>query len=383
MTLDDAIALAMRANRTLIAARLKTPAAEAGIAVAREIPNPELTFEETKETPRDALTLAQPIELGGKRRRRIAVAEAETRTASAETDAVAAEVRSQVRRAYAQLAAAQRRSAEAEGLAALAARTTEAARDRFTSGAAPRFEVLQTELASMQADNDKMGARAELSAARMELNALLSREPEAPLEAADDLEAGDVPPVETAVAWALAGSAELRAANRRLEAALARVDLARAGQYPDPALSGSITKRGEPEFHTGWRTSLTVTLPLFTHHHGAVVVEERTVDQLRGELEAAEAGVRARILAAASRAGALREQALHYRDEMLPRAAQIEAMAEDAYRSGQTNLVSMIQTIRLSRDVRSRGVQTGLDYQLALDELEQALGTPLPRRSTP
>jgi len=373
----------MRANPTLIAARLKTPVARAGIVVAREIPNPELTFEESKETPHDALTLAQPIEVAGKRRRRVAVAEAETALAEADSDAVAAEVRSRVRRAYAQLAAAQRRAAETGSLATLAARTTEAARDRFESGAAPRLDVLQAELASMQADNDAMGARAELTAARAELNAQLAREPDTPLEAADELEEGEVPVLETAVAWAIAGSAELRAANRRIEAALARVDLARAGQYPDPTVSGSITHRGEPEFHTGWRASLVMILPLFTHHQGAVAIEERTVEQLRAEREAAEASVRARISAATSRAAALREQALRYRDAMLPRAAEVEAMAEDAYRSGQTNLVSMTQTIQSSRDVRLRGVQAGLDYQLALDDLEQALGAPLPRRSTP
>src|SRR5262245_48491134 len=60
MTLDEAIALAMRANRDLMAARLRAGIAQAGIQTAREIPNPDLTFEETKEAPREALTLAQP-----------------------------------------------------------------------------------------------------------------------------------------------------------------------------------------------------------------------------------------------------------------------------------------------------------------------------------
>lgn len=383
MTLDEAIALAMRSNREVIAARLKSGIAQAGIQTAREIPNPDLTFEETKETPRDALTLAQPFETAGKRRKRIAVAEAETHTADAEADQVRADVRSRVRRAYAQLAAAQSRAEESEALASLAERTAGAARDRFESGAAPRLEALQAELASSQATNDSLTARAELSAARAELNTLLARDPDHALTASDSLDAGEVPPLETVVGLSLAGNAGIAAIDRRIEEALARSDLARANRYPDPVVSGSVTWRGEPEFHTGWRASLDVTLPLFTTHRGAVLAQDRAVAQLHAEREAAEAAVRGRVLAAAARAGALREQVVRYRDRMLPAAGEVERMAEDSYRSGQTSLVAMTQAIQSSRDVRLRGVQAGLDYQLALDDLEQAAGVPLPRGSAP
>lgn len=383
LTLDEAIALAMKANRVLIAARLRSGIAQAGIQTARETPNPELTFEESKETPRDALTLAQPIETAGKRRKRIAVAEAETRTAEAEADIVGAEIRSRVRRTYAQLAAAQRRAAESEALASLAERTAGAARDRFESGAAPQLEALQAELAASQAENDSLAARAELSGVRAELNTLLARDPESALAASEGLDAGEVAPSETVVALSLAGNALIGAIDRRIEEALARGDLARANRYPDPVVSGGVTWRGEPEFHTGWRASLDVTLPLFTTHRGAVLAQDRTVAHLRAEREAAEAAVRGRVLAAAARAGALREQVVRYRDRMLPAAGEVERMAEDSYRSGQTSLVAMIQAIQSSREVRLKGVQAGLEFQLALDDLEQAAGVPLPRGSAP
>src|SRR5262249_56343345 len=83
LTLDEALALA-GANPTITAARLRRAVDQAGIDVARERPNPDARYERSKETPRDALGLAQLIELGGKRGRRIDLAEAVLRTGEAD-----------------------------------------------------------------------------------------------------------------------------------------------------------------------------------------------------------------------------------------------------------------------------------------------------------
>jgi outer membrane protein TolC len=63
---------------------------------------------------------------------------------------------------------------------------------------------------------------------------------------------------------------------------------------------------------------------------------------------------------------------------MIPRVAEVEGMAEDSYRSGQTGLVAMLQALQTARDLRLRAVDAGLDYQNALADLERAVGGPLP-----
>jgi outer membrane protein TolC len=52
-------------------------------------------------------------------------------------------------------------------------------------------------------------------------------------------------------------------------------------------------------------------------------------------------------------------------------------MADESYRAGQTGLPAYLQTVQAARDVRQRALQAGLDYQLALADLERAMGTPL------
>src|SRR4030095_14990045 len=88
------------ANATIAAARLRGPINLANLAVARDRLNPEAAVELEKETPKEAYGVAIPLELGGKRARRIEGAEATIRAGDAELAATIAQVRNDVRRAY-------------------------------------------------------------------------------------------------------------------------------------------------------------------------------------------------------------------------------------------------------------------------------------------
>jgi cobalt-zinc-cadmium efflux system outer membrane protein len=88
--------------------------------------------------------------------------------------------------------------------------------------------------------------------------------------------------------------------------------------------------------------------------------------------------VRGEVYSAAANAEVQRQAYLRYRDEILPRAAEVERMAEDSYRSGQTGLVALLQSLQSVHDLRLQAVQAGTDYQNALADLERAIGAPLP-----
>lgn len=378
LSLAQAFALALAANPALAAARLARPIATANVAVANERPNPDLLLERLRDTPREAATLSLPIETAGKRGRRIDVARADVDTSEAEIARTTAATRNQVRRAFYSLLGAQRRVTEEEASLALARRAAEVARARFESGAAPRLDQLQTELAVAQTSNDAESAAGLLAAARGQLNALLARPPQAPLTAAGELTTGAVPGADEAVAGALAHSTELRVLDRRIAAQRARVELARAQRVPNPVVQGALTHDAPPDFVWGWRTGLTVTLPIFTSHLPEVQVEEATLAQLAAQRDATAVQVTGAVTAAAAQAAAAQRQALRFRDEILPRAFEVQSLAEESYRAGQSNLVALLLVLQSTRDLRLRAVQAGLDYQVALAELEQALGAPLP-----
>ena len=53
-------------------------------------------------------------------------------------------------------------------------------------------------------------------------------------------------------------------------------------------------------------------------------------------------------------------------------------MAQDSYSSGQSGLVTLLQALQFTRDVRRHNLEAGAEYQRALADLERAIGAPLP-----
>ena len=374
LTLQSALASAEEHNRTLVAARLGRAVDLAGVDVARQRPNPEVSYEAARDTPHQVASLALPLELGGKLARRVDVANATLAHTTADRVVQALDIRRQVRMAYFELVAAASRVQVTSELRGFAERTRNAARDRFESGAAPRLEALQADLALAQADNEQEAAQGRLGAARAALNTLIGRAPDAPANPADTFDAGIVP---ADLAAAIAAHPDVVSLDRAIDEAVARERLAVAMRKPDPTVSAGVLIDAQPDFTYGWRFGVAVALPVFTSHKADVRVETARVAQLRAEREARVAALTGDVAAAAARAQAARRAYLRYRDEIMPQLATIESMAEDSYRSGQTGIAAFLQALQSARQVRLTATDVGLEYQGALADLERALGGPI------
>ena len=374
LTLEEALALA-RANPAIAAARLRRAVDEAGLATAGEIPNPEARYEHTNELPRDALSVAQTIELGGKRGRRIALAQAVLGTGAAELAQTEAETTAEVYIAFYGLAGAQRRLEMAHELEDLARRARDTARARHEVGDVARLDVLESELLFEQAENEATALEGERAGARAELNALIGREVTAPTVAAEPCSAS-VPDPADATMIALQSNTALAVLDRQVAEAEARAALARAQRVPDPTIEGTVTHGAEPEFTWGYRAAVAVIVPVFTRHAAAVRAEEATLALTRAQREAMAQRIRGAVASAAFRAAAARGQYLRYRNEILPRSREVEAMAQESYRAGQTNLVALLQSLQAARELRQRSLQAAGDFEAALGALRQAMTAP-------
>src|SRR6185436_825965 len=178
---------------------------------------------------------------------------------------------------------------------------------------------------------------------------------------------------------ARSASTELALIDRRIAEQQARIALAKSSQTPDLTPEGSVTHGfgTDSEFQTGWKLAFAVTLPIFTTHKAGVALEEATLAQLQAERHAADTRIGAAVAAAIAVADAQRQEFIRYRDEILPQAAQVENMADDAYRLGQTGITAYLQALQATRDVRLRYLQSEADLHAALADLEQAMGAPL------
>jgi cobalt-zinc-cadmium efflux system outer membrane protein len=265
----------------------------------------------------------------------------------------------------------------AQELEAIQQRARDAAQDRFQTGAAPRLEALQASLALSQAQNEVASARGDLNAARADLNALLAYPLDASPTLADPLEAGQLPTPEAANQQVAVGNAELQVLEKRIEEERARVALAKALRHPDPSVTASLTYDSPGEFTFGWRAGAGIALPIFTTGKPEIAVAEATLTRTVADRDARVSQITGAVSAALARATAARQSVDRYQNEILPASLQVEQMAEESYRAGQTGLPAYLQTLQAAREVRRASLQAGLDYQLALADLERAMGTPL------
>jgi outer membrane protein, heavy metal efflux system len=378
LTLQAATERAFAANPMIAAARLGRAVSLAGRAVAAERLNPEATAEIAKETPKQAYAVAVPLELGGKRSKRIAVSDATIRASEAELAATMAQVRTDVRRAYFELLVADARLTVLRELRDLSQRARDTAQTRFENGDVPRLEVLQAELALNAAQNEATSAEGVVAAATATFNALLGLPLDLSQQLSTAIDAGGPTVTNAVLELARRESTELAVFDRRLEEQRARLTLAHALRVPDLIPTATLTHDAEPEFTWGWRGGIAITLPLFTTHKAAVAVEEATLAQITAQRQATQLRIEGAVSAAAVTAEAHRLAYVRYRDVILPQAQEVEQLAQDAYSLGQTGIAALLQALQASRDVRLRSLDAVSQFQAALADLERAIGAPLP-----
>ena len=378
LTLQAALDRALAANPTIAAARLTSAIHLAGRALAGERPNPEATVEFEKETPKQAYGFALPLELGGKRAKRIAVSEATIHAGEAELTATIAQVRNEVRRAYYEVLVAEARLLVLRELRDLSQRVRDTAQARFDAGDAPRLEVLQASLVLAAAENETIAVQGVSVAARTRLNALIGQPLDTSQRLSTSLDAGGPVEVDAALNLARTASATLALLDRQIEQQRARLALAHALRTPDLVPTATLTHDAEPEFTYGWRAGLAITVPIFTTHSAGVAVEQTTLDQLMAQRQAAVQRMTGEVTAAAAAAEAHRQTYIRYRDLILPQAQQVEQLAQDSYQLGQTGIASLLQSLQASRDLRLRSLDAVSELQAAIADLEQAIGAPLP-----
>lgn len=174
LTLQSALDLADKQNLDLAAARRRRAVALAGIQIARQRPNPTLSFEALRDSPHQALLLEQPLELGSKRGRRIDVAKEEGVLTDVEIGALARQVRRNTREGYYRALLARAESERLARVLELAERLERIARDRFEAGDVAQLEVIQAGLEASRAQADRQVAEQREKVSISQINALMN-----------------------------------------------------------------------------------------------------------------------------------------------------------------------------------------------------------------
>lgn len=377
-TIDRALELAGVVSPGLEAASADVRAAEAGRQVAGLRPNPSITIEAENVAGSGAYrgtqsleattSLTLPIELGGKRSARVAVADARIDRATIQAALAQADLRLSVVRAYAEAASAEHRLVTARDQARIAGEALRGAQIRVRAGRASPIEVQRADVAQINADAALVREERAVEVARYTLSRIVGQPISGPLDADwfSQVPAtyGPLTPIDSA------GTLMMAAANADFAIANAGVRLARSQRVPDLTL-GAGARRLEQTNDTAAIFSLSIPIPLFNNGRAALgqaTAERQRADAQRRltalDVDQAIARAQADAANAATSAAAASGPALAAAEE----AARI---ARIGYREGKFGQLDLLDAERTLAATRAAAIDAQLSYHIAQAQLER------------
>jgi len=387
LTVAEATRIALEANPMLRAARASADAAAQRIGPVGALPDPQLQIGLMNRmasdfgNTMDPMTMNQvqlmqmlpwPGKLGGaKRAARHAAA-----AARADAEAQARMLTAQVRMSYYETAYADRALDVMSRTRELLRNFLDVSTTMYAVGSAVQQDVLraQVEVARMDEEITRMGQERVAMASR--LNALLGRSALSPIPALElpEPDTGELPAVDSLVAWAMVQRPALIAGQERVQAAQASLSAARRALFPDFTLGIQYQQR--PQFPTMVSLMVGINVPLWAGARQLPMRREMAAmrDMASAELINQQNETVAQIVE--TRARAVQDQHLIrlYRGSILPQARAAVQASLSSYRVGRVTFMTLVDNQMTVNRYETETYRLLADYHQAVGELDALLG---------
>ena len=383
LSLNDAVNVAARENPTVRAKEFERQAVSANEITAGLRPNPTANFlaeqfggaSDASQT-QYTLSIGQPLELGGKRQRRVESARAATRVSGYELEDVRRQVTFQVKKSFGDSLVARETLALADENLKTLDDLERIQRFRAERGDISELELLRIQVQRFAFERDAADARQALRAAKIALRATAGPERIAEdFDVVGDLTWRDIAPTQAALyRRALANRPDLRAAEAARERARADVKLARANAWWDVTPQIEYQRIG-PDNTIGFGVSLPIRI--FDRNQGEIARSRAEVNRVDSTREAVAIQALSEVDTALTALRTEQEKLTALRDSYLPRARQVRDTVEYAYRRGAVSLLDFLDAQRTYRDTAAEYVRSLGNYWTSVYQLEAAVDGPL------
>lgn len=386
LTLEQAIAAAGGAAPSADAAIASIEAARANRTVAGLRPNPVAQGQVENvigtgpysglRSAETTVGFAVPVELGGKRGARVAVATALLSRAELEAATVAADIRLQVTGLYVEAMAAERRMETARDQLRIANDALRAADIRVRAGRASPLEQQRADVGRVNAEAAAERTARLSAAARTNLSRRLGRPIEGPLDVSllDRVPAATYGP---RADFSAQGTLAMAAADANLAVADAGIELARANRIPDLNI-GPAVRRLEATNDTAAVLAVSIPIPLF--NNGKAAVAQASAERTRAEAQrrVTALDVEQAITDAAAETANAETSARAASGPALAAAQEAARIARIGYREGKFGQLDLLDAERTLADTRVAAIDALANYHKARARLER-LTAPAPQ----
>ncbi len=378
LTLAQALDMANRQNLDLVAARAQRAVSAAGVKIAGERPNPTGNFTALRDDPHEGWWFDVPFELGSKRKRRIELARAQGVLTNDDVAALERLIRQSVRDAFFGLALARGVTAQKNDAVKLAQRLHDIAQQRYDAGDVPQLEVFQADLVVSQAQADYQVAQQDEKVALSALNALLDEPPVTNWILLTPLETLPAEPsLSDLLARAANSNSQLQRIAQQEQIEQSQRALYQADRIPNLTVQLGMDYNSPHNFRYGPRSQVSMEVPIFMRYQGEIAQSNASLLALEDQAAATRRAVDGRIESAYFQLDSREEQARLYGKSLVPAAAKLESLAEESYRAGKANILSVLNAQQNVQQVQQKYLQSLYAVHQAFAQLEATVGVPL------
>lgn len=386
VTLQEALGVSLANSPELALYPAEIRAREGRALQAGLFPNPDIQTEledfagsgpqRAFKSAQTTVSLAQLVELGGKRTKRLRLAILDRDLAHWDYEVARLNVFTRTTKAFVTTLAAQERLAIADEFLELAANSIRAVEAQVHVGAVSPVESLRAQVAQGRAKVERLDAARELATARVALASSWGSTAPAFERAVGDLEIVAEPPPLDVLLDRITHNPDLARWTTELDQRQAAVHLEQAGRIPDVTVG--LGGRHYSETNTGALVlQFLVPLPVFNRNQGAIMEAEQRRVKAEAERRAVEVATRSEISERYEDLHAAYEQARRLRGTTIPQARAAFDGAMDAYRKGLFRYIEALDAQRTLFELREQYVQSLLAYHSALADVERLSGTAL------
>jgi len=387
ITVSDAVSIFLQKNFQVIAARYDIDTAEAEKLTARLRPNPEVTvgfegvplnFSGNLLTEQQyTYSISQTFELGGKRGKRISVANANAEVARAEFETVLWQLTNDLKRKFYAVILAKSLLDLATQNETTFEEVVKHTSELVQAGEVSGLDLTRLEVEKLKFDTDLASAQRDYEVALRDLRVTLGGD----YRTMEIDPTGTLDPLTYDFTFAdlrdkaLAARPDLKAAKLTELAADESIRLQDAQRIPDLNLAGGITQ--VPSGGSNFTYGVGIALPVHDRNQGerakARIEKEKALNQQRLVTNQIISDVDKALVALEIQ----KRRVDLYRTGVIAKVNSIQDLTEYSLKAGESSILDLLDAIRTRRETLAGFYQTLFDYQSALLDLELATATPL------
>jgi len=394
LSVDEAVAEALVANPEIRASVRRLSLAQLKTTTARSLDDPMLMVRDW-DTP-----LRQPWDLNQaqlmfmlqrtfvsrqKLDMRSRLAGDDVEVASSELENMRQEVSVEVRKACADL----KRNADEMKLhnrqMSLLKEALAAVLAQYTTGRVPQADVLRAQMALTRLNEHLVELEEERDNARAQLNALLGRRTEEPIEIAGDYaSSADLPSMEELERLAIDHRPELDGLRKMVAKSHDQGRATKLELKPDFTVGlGYMLMPTGSMSRNAYMAELSMNLPSLNRarHEGESKQADAVTAVTQADLESRTTAVFLEIRQAQIAIEASQKRLKLYRDTLMPQAEAAFKASTAAYQNNRAEFPTLIDSQNLLLDIQTAYYKAASSADAGIAELERAIGAPLPATS--